>query len=542
MSSRNSTERARKTHEEFTERAYVAASRRGDRSIEARIESARRASEIHKRRTGRALRVTETDVLESDVYEEEEDDLPLSYLGLQLTHRTTNVSEETISRFAAYLNSRPDVRSLLDRAIAASKAMEAKGASPAGVASSAAEAIPPANPQSTSQPTPQPNPADLSSQQAVRPPSLGSSQQSSASSLSGTSSSSNISTLPSNSPTTSAHAYLANLQAQTMGQRYQMGPPGFGGIHSSNYEGIYSGRRQGIPMSQFFQPPIPRPGSRQPSAVITAEQFHAMSLALAQEATDDTALGSPMSDVTMFPVQNSPVAMTPLATRSMGPPESLPQRRRSMQPPSPLSAALNTTHTLPSQQNSTAQDSEGGVQQASDNKRKATSELSRDEKSNKSARSSEESSKVSDDAETTDSINNTTGAATTNPTSNVSDITMPTAGDEDDLFDFNMPRHIQELLLAPEISMFNDVFGHPGAPVDLKGLSDLPSLKGGTGDGYQKSAGVDNDLVKPKNIVPSTDDTSFSKFENFEPGSMDELWADFFNSRTLDPPTGEEKK
>jgi len=56
-------------------RAYIAASRRSDRSIEARLESARRASEIHKRRTGKALRVTEADVRNEEMYEEE-DDLP----------------------------------------------------------------------------------------------------------------------------------------------------------------------------------------------------------------------------------------------------------------------------------------------------------------------------------------------------------------------------------------------------------------------------------------------------------------------------------
>lgn len=41
------------------------------------MESARRASEIHKRRTGKALRVTEADVLNEEMYEEE-DDLPAS--------------------------------------------------------------------------------------------------------------------------------------------------------------------------------------------------------------------------------------------------------------------------------------------------------------------------------------------------------------------------------------------------------------------------------------------------------------------------------
>lgn len=52
--------------------AYVAASRRHDRGIPARLESARRASELHKRRTGRALKITESAVMNEDMYEEDD--------------------------------------------------------------------------------------------------------------------------------------------------------------------------------------------------------------------------------------------------------------------------------------------------------------------------------------------------------------------------------------------------------------------------------------------------------------------------------------
>lgn len=71
--------------------AYIAASRRSDRSLEARIESARRASEIHKRRTGRGLRVTEQDVVNEEMYEEEDDDLPTQYQRLNAHLHTTSV-------------------------------------------------------------------------------------------------------------------------------------------------------------------------------------------------------------------------------------------------------------------------------------------------------------------------------------------------------------------------------------------------------------------------------------------------------------------
>ncbi|KAK3391414.1 hypothetical protein B0T20DRAFT_78606 [Sordaria brevicollis] len=62
-----------RTHEANQERAYVAASRRSDRSLEARIQSARLASEIHKKRTGKGFKITTEAVLNDAMYEEEEE-------------------------------------------------------------------------------------------------------------------------------------------------------------------------------------------------------------------------------------------------------------------------------------------------------------------------------------------------------------------------------------------------------------------------------------------------------------------------------------
>ncbi|KAF2716612.1 hypothetical protein K431DRAFT_307638 [Polychaeton citri CBS 116435] len=90
-----------RTHEENQERAYIAASRRSDRSLEARVESARRASEIHKRRTGRSLRVTEQDVVNEEMYEEEDDDLPMQYRRLTAHLQTSNA--EFDRRLQSYL-------------------------------------------------------------------------------------------------------------------------------------------------------------------------------------------------------------------------------------------------------------------------------------------------------------------------------------------------------------------------------------------------------------------------------------------------------
>lgn len=51
-------------------RAFVAASRRKDRSLDARLESAQRASLLHKKRTGKALRITKDIVQKEAMYEE----------------------------------------------------------------------------------------------------------------------------------------------------------------------------------------------------------------------------------------------------------------------------------------------------------------------------------------------------------------------------------------------------------------------------------------------------------------------------------------
>ncbi|TKA24273.1 hypothetical protein B0A54_17661 [Friedmanniomyces endolithicus] len=90
-----------RTYEENQERAYIAASRRSDRNLEARVESARRASEIHKQRTGRSLCSTEQDVIDEEIYEEEEDDLPMRYRRLTAHLQTQNADFNR--RFQSYL-------------------------------------------------------------------------------------------------------------------------------------------------------------------------------------------------------------------------------------------------------------------------------------------------------------------------------------------------------------------------------------------------------------------------------------------------------
>ncbi|KAK3953258.1 hypothetical protein QBC32DRAFT_313122 [Pseudoneurospora amorphoporcata] len=76
-----------RSHEANQERAYVAASRRSDRSLEARIQSARLASEIHKKRTGKGFKITTEAVLNDAMYEEEDEPrtarLPYSAVSFQ---------------------------------------------------------------------------------------------------------------------------------------------------------------------------------------------------------------------------------------------------------------------------------------------------------------------------------------------------------------------------------------------------------------------------------------------------------------------------
>jgi hypothetical protein len=95
-------------------RAYIAASRRSDRALRPRVESARRASEIHKRRTGRSLRITEADVLNEEMHEEE-DDLHMHYDRLMAHLQTQNANFD--HGRAAYLTSHVAMRAALDRAM-----------------------------------------------------------------------------------------------------------------------------------------------------------------------------------------------------------------------------------------------------------------------------------------------------------------------------------------------------------------------------------------------------------------------------------------
>jgi len=65
--------KSKQTSLEHKERAFIAASRRSDRDLKARLDSALAASDIHQQRTGKRLRGTEEIVRNEQMYEEEDD-------------------------------------------------------------------------------------------------------------------------------------------------------------------------------------------------------------------------------------------------------------------------------------------------------------------------------------------------------------------------------------------------------------------------------------------------------------------------------------
>ncbi|KAM7204251.1 hypothetical protein V8F20_003664 [Naviculisporaceae sp. PSN 640] len=107
---RQAARRNDRSHEENQERAYIAASRRADRSLEARVQSARMASEIHKKRTGKGFRITEDIVMREEMYEEEEDEMPRHYRAFAAHLNST--SSDMNNRVNAYVTNQVALASI----------------------------------------------------------------------------------------------------------------------------------------------------------------------------------------------------------------------------------------------------------------------------------------------------------------------------------------------------------------------------------------------------------------------------------------------
>ncbi|KAG5956613.1 hypothetical protein E4U58_006492 [Claviceps cyperi] len=100
-----------RSRDENQERAFIAASRRTDRSLEARVQSAQKASDLHQKRTGKALRITEQIVFNDETYEEEDSWIPASrsLLGPQLQTSSADFN----SRVEAFLEQKLVMSSLV---------------------------------------------------------------------------------------------------------------------------------------------------------------------------------------------------------------------------------------------------------------------------------------------------------------------------------------------------------------------------------------------------------------------------------------------
>ncbi|KAJ6137002.1 hypothetical protein N7497_012254 [Penicillium chrysogenum] len=99
-----------RSREENQERAFIAASRRKDRSLDARVKSANRASSLHKRRTSRAFHITKEIVKEEGVYEEVDERYQVKRI-LILQNQTLQIKEQFYRHLLAGFLGRPKLHS-----------------------------------------------------------------------------------------------------------------------------------------------------------------------------------------------------------------------------------------------------------------------------------------------------------------------------------------------------------------------------------------------------------------------------------------------
>lgn len=85
-------------------RAYVAASRRTDRSLDKRVQSARDASKVHKANKGRALNITVDLVAKQGMYEEVEDHKPQRDILKESGRRLAAKEREFFQQLSAAMN------------------------------------------------------------------------------------------------------------------------------------------------------------------------------------------------------------------------------------------------------------------------------------------------------------------------------------------------------------------------------------------------------------------------------------------------------
>ncbi|KAJ5760559.1 hypothetical protein N7520_007715 [Penicillium odoratum] len=124
-----------RSREENQERAFIAASRRKDRSLDARLESANRASMLHRKRTGKAFHITKEIVEKEAMYEEVDEryqEKRIRMLQAQNMQIEEQFHRHLLAAFAARANSSGSAAS----SIASRRASHAPRASVEGSASS----------------------------------------------------------------------------------------------------------------------------------------------------------------------------------------------------------------------------------------------------------------------------------------------------------------------------------------------------------------------------------------------------------------------
>ncbi|KAK6524615.1 hypothetical protein TWF281_011518 [Arthrobotrys megalospora] len=350
---RNSTLRTERTHEENQERAYIAASHRTDRSLEARMESARRASEIHKQRTGKSYKISEAAVLAGEVYMDDDEELPAPYYQLDQCLRTG--TEEFRRRLVDYLTVNVGLRRALSSAIEESNSASANAAAAQSRGSTSASSGFQEGPMleqgivqtSPFSPTvfvpPYQGPVSFATPESSNPPT------------------------PPTATRAHPQATMAQFQPQipvAHGTQFYMGPVGLGTLPPHYYQGTQFARIQTAPTIRIPQqaaipagaipaaaaPPTTTATGMAPyySAVLTPEQYQALSQTIPvrrQSITAGEMIGSPVSDISMTSLRTAPNPTTP--TASSGSPEPLLIRRMSVPskiPESPLRTSTFSPH------------------------------------------------------------------------------------------------------------------------------------------------------------------------------------------------------
>ncbi|KAJ5224929.1 uncharacterized protein N7469_008432 [Penicillium citrinum] len=121
-----------RSREENQERAFIAASRRKDRSLDARLESANRASMLHKKRTGKAFHITKEIVEKEAMYEEVDEryqEKRIRMLQAQNMAIEEQFHRHLLAAFASRANSSGSVSSIASRRASATPRASVDGGS-----------------------------------------------------------------------------------------------------------------------------------------------------------------------------------------------------------------------------------------------------------------------------------------------------------------------------------------------------------------------------------------------------------------------------